>query len=699
MKKYFLILAVIFSLNHSILVAQVASKNEYLATFVAELYKQWPNNKTQNLVFHGHSVPTGYYTAAIGVKTFDSYPFYTLKTLKDRYNFAVLNCIITSIGGETAKRGAARFESDVLNHKPDVVFIDYSLNDRALTLEEARLSWVSMIEVALAKNIKVMLCTPTPDLRENILSDQAPLKAHVDQVRSLAAEYKVGLIDSYEAFRKIAQAGGNLNNYMSQNNHPNELGHRIVADEIMTWFNTMIVTPDGAFDDAGVSMDGATGPACVFDYDADGLNDVVYSNGTNTFVYTNPGNNNFQKVTQPLFPAVNGGNIISVDIDNNAKKELYFSGVSGTLKVSRLFEQNALNEWVEVMNHGLPAIYSQTNTSKVENTSVCFADINNDGFVDFLANGINSAGETVAQIYINNKDKTFSLLSNTNLTSGNGGGITTADFDGDGNLDLLLWGYSPALVGGYTYLFKNNGNGTFTRQGGNFAAQAWSAQVITGDFNGDGKMDFAMISWATAFFINNGDMTFTKKTDSTVANYTRCSAAVYDFNKDGVDDIVIAGLNGSLSETQLYTYNKSLSVFEKSLISDIGEYGCVALGDFNGDNKPDVFVSGRDRTATPKAKIFYNALTQTNNPILKPVNKRYSIHPNPAKNEVYIAGLENEIIRLSIYDMAGKLLTNNVEIEHNKFDVSFLSQGTYLLNFALNNVNIQQEKLTISHNN
>ncbi len=675
--------------------AQVADKNEYLATFVAELYKQWPNNKTQNLVFHGHSVPTGYYTAAIGVKTFDSYPFYTLKSLKDKYNFAVLNCIITSIGGETARKGALRFESDVLCHKPDVVFIDYSLNDRALTLEEARAAWVSMIEAALAKNVKVMLCTPTPDLRENILSDDVPLKAHVDQVRSLAAEYKVGLVDSYEAFKEIAKNGGNLNNYMSQTNHPNAQGHRLVADEILKWFNPSSVTPGDAFGDATVSMDGSAGPACIFDYDADGLNDVVYSTGTNTNVYTNPGNNNFLKVNQPLFPAVNGGNIISVDIDNNGKKELFFSGIGTNEKVVKLLEQNSAKEWVNIPNHGLPAIYSQSNASEMENTSVCFTDINNDGYVDFLANGLNSAGVTVALIYTNNKDKTFSLLNNTNITAGNGGGITTADFDGDGYADILTWGYNPTLKG-YTHLYKNNGNGTFTKSGDNFAAESWSAQVITGDFNGDGKKDFAMISWATAFFINNGDMTFTKKTDSGVANYTRCSAVVWDFNKDGADDIIVAGLNGILSETKLYTYNKTLNVFDKTLISDIGEYGCVAMGDINGDNAQDIFVSGKDRTGTVRAKFFFNTMNTTaaNSVVEK---KSYTIAPNPTKNKIKIIGELTPEQTVSVFDMAGKTLINKVLPVQNEVNCSSLANGSYVVAIHNDREIIQKLKITVNN--
>jgi len=565
MKRNVIIILSLFVVMFSF--GQVADKKTYLATFVAELYKQWPNNKT---------VPTGYYTAAIGVKTFDSYPFYTLKFLKDQYNFAVINCIITSKGGENAKNGAIRFESDVLNHKPDVLFIDYSLNDRALGLEEARTAWVSMIEAALQRNIKVILCTPTPDTREDILSDDAPLKAHAEQVRSLAATYQVGLVDSYEIFKEIARSGGNLNEYMSQNNHPNELGHRIVADEILNWFNSIGVTTDAPFEKMNINLQGASGPATTFDYNNDGLNDIIYSDGTTTFVYQNEGNSNFTKINQSNFPGVNAGNIISVDINNNGKKELFISGLSGSEKVVKLYEQDANNQWVEIQNHNLPAIYSQTNTAEIENTSVCFADINNDGYPDFLSNGINSAGETVALVYINNKNKTFSKLDINNLTPGNGGGITTADFNDDGYPDLILWGYNPTLKG-YTYLYKNNGDGTFTQQGGNYSAQSWSAQVVTGDFNGDGKKDFAMISWATAFFISNGDYSFTKRTDLGIPNYTRCSAVVYDFNNDGFDDFIIAGLNGSLAETQLYSYNPTLQVFDKSLISKESELKLVIL--------------------------------------------------------------------------------------------------------------------------
>ena len=58
----------------------------------------------------------------------------------------VINVIVTAIGGENSESGAARFATDVLCHKPDVVTIDYALNDRDLGLVRAEQAWRQMIE-------------------------------------------------------------------------------------------------------------------------------------------------------------------------------------------------------------------------------------------------------------------------------------------------------------------------------------------------------------------------------------------------------------------------------------------------------------------------------------------------------------------------------------------------------------------------
>lgn len=232
MQKILLVILLFCSVSLS---AQIADKETYLSDFKNELIKKWPKNRTLNIVFHGHSVPTGYARTPI-VNTLQAYPHMLLHGIKTQYPFAVVNVITTSIGGEQAEQGEKRFKKEVLTHRPDVLFIDYALNDRGIGLERAEKAWRKMIETTLKKGIKLILLTPTPDLKEDILDENTPLAAHAEMVRKLAEEYKVGLVDSYKIFYDKAKNGEDLRKYMSQNNHPNPAGHSSVAAELMTWF-------------------------------------------------------------------------------------------------------------------------------------------------------------------------------------------------------------------------------------------------------------------------------------------------------------------------------------------------------------------------------------------------------------------------------------------------------------------------------
>jgi len=233
-KKVLQISFMLFILN-SLVTAQQANWNEYLKSVQLELLKTWPDNRTINIVFHGHSVPCGYFATPV-VNTMVAYPHLTLTNVKEIYPYAVVNVITTSKGGENAEDAEKRFTRDVLSMKPDVLFIDYALNDRNIGLLRAEKAWRKMIEATLNVGCKLILLTPTPDLTEDILNEHAPLEAHAQQIRNLASEYKVGLVDSYLTFKILKQSGKNLSEYMAQNNHPNEYGHQVVADEIKKWF-------------------------------------------------------------------------------------------------------------------------------------------------------------------------------------------------------------------------------------------------------------------------------------------------------------------------------------------------------------------------------------------------------------------------------------------------------------------------------
>ena len=213
----------------------IAEPNDYLKEIKEELKMAWPNNRTINLVFHGHSVPAGYFKTPI-VNTLDAYPFQVLKGIKEHYPHAVINIINTSIGGENSVSGAERFDAEVLIHRPDVLFLDYALNDTGIGLERSKEAWHSMIGKVLDQKIKVILLTPSPDQRIDIMETDNVLGQHQKQIRQLAMENGVGLVDSYTLFKEKAVAGDSISKYMSQVNHPNKEGHKLIADEILTYF-------------------------------------------------------------------------------------------------------------------------------------------------------------------------------------------------------------------------------------------------------------------------------------------------------------------------------------------------------------------------------------------------------------------------------------------------------------------------------
>ena len=236
MKKIvFILIALVLVSYQKNDISHLADPSNYLTAIKTELKKEWPKNRTINLVFHGHSVPAGYFKTPL-VNTFDAYPMQVLKMVKEKYPFAVINIINTSIGGENSLSGEKRFDSTVLNHQPDVLFIDYALNDRSAGLEKAAKAWSTMIEKALKKNIKVILLTPSPDQRIDILSPNNELEKHALQIKALAKKYDVGLIDSYEEFRNKVLSGEPITNYMSQVNHPNQQGHLLIANKIAEFF-------------------------------------------------------------------------------------------------------------------------------------------------------------------------------------------------------------------------------------------------------------------------------------------------------------------------------------------------------------------------------------------------------------------------------------------------------------------------------
>ena len=251
-------------------------------------------------------------------------------------------------------------------------------------------------------------------------------------------------------------------------------------------------------------------------------------------------------------------------------------------------------------------------------------DFNGDGITDIaivigtgyylmLSNGDTSFRSGGVFNHPNNWNFGSSFTSQYNSISG--------DFNGDGKTDFAL------LTDQYSYTFLSNGDGTFSgvakayASGSNFGVPPENGYaVLTGDFNGDGRTDFAMVANTNYWvFTSNGDGTFLETGGTLPNGWNFGSAAIIyqnsatvigpsshsmpyvgisgDFNGDGKTDLAFLGTqsygilqsngDGTFSGGGGGAYPGGLTFGQgDSTPSPTSNYSPL-VGDFNGDGKTD----------------------------------------------------------------------------------------------------------------
>ncbi|MBI3326553.1 MAG: VCBS repeat-containing protein, partial [Nitrospinae bacterium] len=132
-------------------------------------------------------------------------------------------------------------------------------------------------------------------------------------------------------------------------------------------------------------------------------------------------------------------------------------------------------------------------------------------------------------------------------TMGAGGGFF--DYDGDGLVDILLingrrWPGERQAPEPTMHLYRNQGDGTFrdvTRESG-LAVPLYGMGFAAADYDNDGDQDLLVTGYLqTLFFINNGDGTCTEATDKVGIRQGKwaTAAAFFDYDRDGLLDLLI----------------------------------------------------------------------------------------------------------------------------------------------------------------
>jgi hypothetical protein len=456
---------------------------------------------------------------------------------------------------------------------------------------------------------------------------------------------------------------------------------------------------DGSFDAQPLVQSGTDiGYAAVADYNGDGIPDVVTSGSVSLQLNLGKGDGTFSPAT-----AIQTSNLASSDAgpgaflmtgdfngdghadliatnqtsDNPASAHIFFGKGDGTFGSGVLATSTA----------------GSVPFNSILTTTV--ADIDQDGKQD-LVNVTGSVSPTSLNVFLSNGDGSFRVISTALPVVGTfsyyQSGPAAADFNGDGKIDLIV----PA--NNYIEVLLGNGDGTFTVSPtaltvpSNAAPSNYIPAVVAGDFDHDGKMDFAILSTPTFrgatfdqgptsiyVYYGNGDGTFASAMTAATLNHGYINMATSDFNGDGFADFAVstnfAVSDDSSGDSIAIVHSLSGRTFsaETNLIAGRG-YSSLAIADLNRDGLPDLlFANGVSGTGSDITSSFA-AVINTGTTV---TTLRSSLNPSTYSQSISLTAMIGTPANLTqIPSTGGTVTLNGLPGGSVSVPVTFASSGS-----------------------
>jgi hypothetical protein len=224
------------------------------------------------------------------------------------------------------------------------------------------------------------------------------------------------------------------------------------------------------------------------DVDSDGQLDLLVSNGglssvEPNFLYRNNGDGAFERIVEG--PVVSdssaSGGAVWGDYDNDGDPDLF---VANRVGPNDLYRNDGDWRFTKIEDGPIA-------TDAFPSMAAAWGDYDNDGDLDLYVANIYGLANS---LYRNNGDGSFeSVRSGPHVVDGGHSyGVNWADYDRDGDLDLLVanWGAAPVL-------YRNRGDGEFERAAAGELGQtiAYASSLTWGDYDRDGDLDLYIGSW------------------------------------------------------------------------------------------------------------------------------------------------------------------------------------------------------------
>jgi hypothetical protein len=247
---------------------------------------------------------------------------------------------------------------------------------------------------------------------------------------------------------------------------------------------------------------------------------------------------------------------------------------------------------------------------------VAVGDIDNDGLPDlYFTSNLGSN-----RLYLNKGDYHFEDITERAGVEGSEGwtsGVTMADVNGDGHIDIYVSAVNYLSMHGRNVLYVNNGDQTFTDRTEDYGLThvGYSTQAAFFDYDADGDLDMYLLNHSTheergrpwnpererrhptagdRLFRNDGDHFVDVSQEAgiygTVQGYG-LGVVVSDLDVDGCPDVYVAN---DFDESDFLYFNNCDGTFTESLATSMGHTSLSSMGvdaaDYNNDGRPDVMV-------------------------------------------------------------------------------------------------------------
>lgn len=337
----------------------------------------------------------------------------------------------------------------------------------------------------------------------------------------------------------------------------------------------------------------AGGGVSVVDINNDGWDDLSLAtqDGDDIQIYLNV-NGTF--VLQPNFinNTAQTKQLLWVDFDNDGDKDLFLATFD---EINRLYENDGEMNFTDItIAAGLPFFATPT-------YGACFGDYNRDGYLDlYFGSKTNTFSTNRSFLYKNNGDGTFLDVSFESLSADyDKSPFCSAFFDfNNDNWPDIYTAHDKTTI---NTLLKNNGDGTFTDAGvmanADLVMNAMCVAIADYDNNGHSDIYVTNTPAGNALLQNNGDHTFNEVAlaTGTIFEGTGWGANFFDADNDmDLDLYVSAMVITDSSKTSVFYENDGNGNFSEPDAGFVGDTATVfsnAIGDFNNDGYPDIMTN------------------------------------------------------------------------------------------------------------